>query len=60
MHMCLSNYTLMNKALCHAGVPHFSGFKPEEQTAIASLLRPAGTEQNTNVHRRQREIEQTE
>ncbi len=36
----LSNYTLMNKALCCGGVPHFSGFKPEEQTATASPLRP--------------------
>lgn len=44
----------MNKALCHAGVPHSSGFKPEEQTSTASLLRLTGTEQNTNVHRRQR------
>lgn len=48
---CLSNYTLMNKALCRAGVPHSSGFKPEQQTATASLCRPTGTEQNTNVHR---------
>lgn len=50
---CLSNYTLMNIVLLLAGVPHSSGFKPEEQTA--TLLRPSGTEQNTNVHRRQRE-----
>ena len=56
----LSNYTLMNKALCHAGVPHSSGFKPEEQTATASLLRPTGTEQNTNVHGRQKELEETQ
>lgn len=59
VHVCLSNYTLMNKALCHAGVPHFSGFKPEEQTATASLLRLTGTEQNTNVHRRQRDRRDT-
>lgn len=50
--VCLSNYTLMNKVLCQTGVPHSSGFKPEEQTATASLHRPTGTEQNTNVNRR--------
>lgn len=49
---CLSNCTLMNKALCRAGMPHSSEFKPEEQTATASLLSPTGTEQNTNVLRR--------
>lgn len=53
----LSNYTLMNKAFCCARVPHSSGFKTEEQTVTASLLRLTGTEQNTNVHRRQREGE---
>lgn len=47
--ICLSNYTLMNKALHRGGVPHSSGFRPEEQTATASLLRLAGTVQNTNV-----------
>lgn len=47
----LSNYTLINKAFCCVGVPHSSGFKAEEQTATAPLLRPTGTEQNTNVNR---------
>lgn len=39
----------MNKALHRGGVPHSSGFRPEEQTATASLLRLTGTVQNTNV-----------
>lgn len=47
----------MNKASCHAGVPHSSGFKLEEQTPTASPLRLTGTELNTNANRRQREKE---
>lgn len=47
--VCSSNYTLMNKAFCCVGVPHSSGFKAEEQTATAPLLRLTGTEQNINV-----------
>lgn len=34
-----------------------SRFNPGELTVTASLLRPTGTEQNTNVHRTQRERE---
>lgn len=59
-HVCLSNFTLMNKALRHAGVPHSSGFKTEEQTATDFPVRWTGAEQNTNVNRSQRggEIEE--
>lgn len=56
--VCSSNYTLMNKAFCCVGVPHSSGFKAEEQTAKAPLLRPTGTEQNTNANRRLGDREQ--